>query len=375
MSALATPPPRRAAASRRHLAGLVLALLAAAPALAQVAPPMADEFSRAAVTGAGSTLAQPLVAAWSRDYTHERLGGSLVPTPNGGLDDDMGVRPFDYEAVGSPAGVQRLRLQAVDFAITEMPMSVPALRQHGWQQIPLVLGGVAVAANLPELGGTPLTLSGPVLAAMYAGQITRWSDARIARLNPKASLPDAPIRVLHRSDGSGTTYVFTAYLSGASPTWRTRVGSDLSVSWPVGTGQRGTSGMVQALATTPHALGYLNAVEAMQARLGVARLVNAAGQAVLPQAGQVQAAAESATWDTRQAYAQLIVDAPGASSYPIVATVYALFPEAPSAAARRRSASFFQWALLHGRTHAVGLGYVPLPPALASQLASSLNAR
>ena len=358
----------------RRQAAAALALLGISPVRAQVAPTMVDEFSRAALTGAGSTLAQPLIAAWSRDYTHQRLGGTAMPTPNGGLDDDMGARTLDYEAIGSAAGVQRLRLRAVDFAITEMPLTPDALRQHGWLQVPLVLSGVALAANLPGLGSAPLTLSGPVLAAVYGGEITHWSDARIARLNPGLALPNAPIQVLHRSDGSGTTYVFTAYLGAASASWSERVGSALSVPWPVGTGQRGTSGMARAIARTPHALGYLNAVEAMQARLSVARLVNAAGQAVAPEVANVQAAAESAPWDASQAYAQLVLNAPGTASYPVVATVYALLPAAAGAAAHRRSAALFHWALRAGRSHAIRLGYVPLPPTLASQLAESLNA-
>lgn len=375
MSAESTRPvPRHAPGLTRRHAAAALAMLGIAPVRAQVAPAMVDEFSRATLTGAGSTLAQPLVAAWSRDYIRQRLGSVALPTPNGGLDENLGARALDYEAIGSAAGVQRLRLRAVDFAVTEMPLSPQELSRHGWRQLPLVLGGVAVGANLPGLGAVPLTLSGPVLAAVYEGQITRWSDARIARLSPGVVLPDAPIRVLHRSDGSGTSYVFTAYLSAVSASWSARVGSALSVAWPVGTGQRGTRGMMQALARTPYALGYLNAVEASQARLGVVRLINAAGHAVLPQAATVQAAAESAQWDARKAYAQLLLNSPGAASYPIVATVYALFPESPREPAHRRSAAFLQWALRHGRTHATRLGYVPLPPALASQLADSLDA-
>jgi len=334
-----------------------------------------DEYDRAALKGAGSTFVYPLVARWVKEYRHHQAGGIRFAASNSGLDDDMNGVALDYEPIGSLAGIQRLQSGAVDFALSEMPLPSTELRRHGLVQFPVVLGSVAVAANLPGVDAGSLRLSGPVVADIYLGKIVRWSDPAIRELNPGLALPDAEIRRVHRSDGSGTTFTLTSYLSGLIPEWRERVGVDLVVKWPGGTGARGSRGMAETLRRTPHSLGYLDEVQAREAGLVVASLRNAAGRFVVPSASAVAAAAGSAGWDAASDFQEVLVDAPGDNAYPVVASVFGLMSDRLNQGRHRRTLAFFDWSLGDGRRTAGLLGYVPLPDAVSAKVREALAMR
>lgn len=358
-----TPGPRRALL--RGLAGA--ALCPVGLVLAQ------DEFGRAGLKGAGSTFVHPLAARWVQEYRHHRAGGIQHVTPNGGLDDDMNGPALDYEPIGSVAGLQRLRAGGVDFAFSEMPLPSAELRRLGLRQVPLVLGAIAVAANLGHAGPQTLTLSGEVLADIYLGRIQRWNDPALRALNPTLTLPDAAIVPLHRSDGSGTTYTLTHYLAQHSADFKSRIGAEAQVRWPTGQAVRGSSGMADALRRTPNSLGYLDAVQARGAGVTVAALRNRAGRAVRPDMESAAAAAQAARWDASTDFAHLLIDATGDASYPVVASVYGMFPDAPQQARARRTVAFLDWALLEGRRSAEQLGYLPLPVAAIETVRGTLS--
>lgn len=334
----------------------------------------ADEFGRTALRAAGSTFAHPLMADWAREYRkHRQGGGASLPMAGGGLDDDIGGTPLDYEAVGSMAGIQRVRAGAVDLALSEMPLGAADLRSAGLRQVPLAAGAVAVAANLSATA--TLRLDGPLLADIYLGRVKTWSDPALARLNPGVRLPDAPIAVLHRGDGSGTTYTFTDFLSRTSADWKTRVGSDLLVNWPLGQAHKGSSGLVAALQRTPNAIGYVNLQQTEGTRLVIAAVAAAGtGRPVAPGAASVQAAVAAAPWDAAQAFATPLVDIRAEGAYPIVAAVYAILPGRSAGARAERARGFVEWALTQGRTGAQRLGYVALPPAVVGQALAALRA-
>lgn len=354
------PAAHLAPARRAVLRGLVGAgalALAHGPLLAQTR----DEYGDTGLRGAGSTFVYPLAARWVQEYRRHLIGDTPFARPNGGLDDNMIGVALDYEPVGSSAGIQRLRAGAVDFALSEMPLPAPELRRLGLRQLPLVLGPVAIAANLPGVGTQPLHLNGAVLGEIYLGRVQRWNDPQIQALNPQLTLPDAAIVPLHRSDGSGTTFTLTSYLNGQHPAWQGEVGADALVKWPGGRAVRGSSGMAEALRSTPQALGYVDAVQARQAKLTLIALRNRAGRFVAPDAAGATAAAQAARWDGADGFARLLLDSEGEASYPIVASVYALLPDAPQRARNQRTAAFLDWALVEGRRSAEEMGYLPLP--------------
>lgn len=358
----------RAMATRRSvLAALVATAWAPGLALAQ------DEFDRAGLKGAGSTFVYPLAARWVQQYRHHLAGGIRFAAPNTGLDDDMNGVALDYEPVGSSAGIQRLQAHAVDFALSEIPLSSAELRRQRLLQFPVVLGSIAVAANLPGVAPGALRLTGPVLADIQLGKIRRWSDPALRALNPQLPLPEAEIRLVHRSDGSGSTFTLTRYLAGQSAEWRKRVGADAQVQWPAGTGVRGSSGMVAALRGTPHALGYLDEVQARQAHLATAALQNAAGRFVAPGAAGAAAAAQAAAWDATADFNEVLVGMQGEGAYPVVASVFGLMRERPGTGRDRRTMAFFDWALVEGRAAAEQLGYVPLPVAVIGKVRDSVR--
>ena len=277
--------------ARAHIAPRLFMLLTAlAGALTLAAPRVlhaqtVDEFGSPTLKGAGSTFAHPLMSAWARDYRVFRHGGVAVVAAGGGLDDEIGGAALDYEAIGSQAGIQRVKARAVDFAVSEMPLPAADLRRHGLLQVPLVAGAVAVAVNIEGQAAAELRLSPGLLVDIFLGRVKTWADPTIAQLNPGLKLPAAPIAVVHRADGSGTTYTFTAFLAQSSADWRSQVGSDLLVNWPVGEGYKGSSGVARALQRTPNAIGYLDLVQALAAKLQVASVQNASGRFVAPERG------------------------------------------------------------------------------------------
>ena len=268
--------------------------------------------ARLRLTGAGSTFAHPLMSAWARDYrVFRNSGGVEVMAAGSGLADEIDGAALDYEAIGSQAGIQRVKAHAVDFAVSEMPLPAADLRSNGLLQVPLVAGAVAVAVNIEGQATAGLRLSPGLLADIFLGRVKTWADPTIAQLNPELRLPAAPIAVVHRTDGSGTTYTFTAFLAQSSADWKSQIGSDLLVNWPVGEGYRGNSGVARALQRTPNSIGYLDLVQALAAKLQVASVQNASGRFVAPSGASVQAAVAAASWDPATQFNTSLVNMAG----------------------------------------------------------------
>jgi phosphate transport system substrate-binding protein len=339
------------------LISVAAALVAAAPAAAQGR--FGDAERTAAVTGAGSTFAFPVVSAWARAY--RRAQSDVEFQPVGGL--------VDYEPIGSEAGLARVRQNGVDFGATDLPLSPEELQRDGLRQFPFVIGGVALAVHLDGVAPGALKLTGPVLAEIYLGRITSWSDPVIKALNPGLALPDAPIVPVRRSDGSGTTFNLTHYLSKVSPDFKARVGEGLNVIWPTGVGAKGNDGVAEAVRTTKNAIGYVELAQARRAGLNLAQLQNRAGAFVAPSPASFQTAAANADWAGARDFNLLLVDAPGEGAYPITATVFAVMPrQTRLSAGARATLAFFGWALENGGGPASELGYVPLPPSLVAKV-------
>ncbi len=366
-------PSRRHAAtgwSRRAwmTASGAAALAHGLPAHAQTV----DEFGRGALRGAGSTFVHPLMAEWARAYRAARTGGAGVRMAGGGLDDEIGGAALDYEAVGSMAGIARVRSRSVDFAASEMPLPNADLERDGLLQVPLVAGAVAVAAHLPGLSGRELRLDAELLAEIYLGRVKTWSDPAIARFNTGLALPDAPIVVLHRADGSGTTFTFTRYLAQVSAAWGASVGSDLLVNWPVGAGHRGNGGVATALERTPHAIGYVSQAQ-LPPQVIAASLRNPAGQFVAPSRAGVAAALAAVRWNPADGFASLLVHAPAPTAYPVAAAVFGVLNERAVGFRRRLARAFFDWAVTQGGPIAERLSYTPLPADVAKLVTSALR--
>jgi phosphate transport system substrate-binding protein len=347
-------------------------LMAAGLAAATAVLPLRaqDVLGGTGVRGAGSTFVYPVLSRWSREYRAAQARGTDFPIANAGLDDAFANSALEYEAVGSLAGTLRLLDGAVDVAATDMPMHSDELAKLGLAQFPVVIGGVAVAINIDGIGPREFRLTGPLLADVFLGKITRWSDTAIRALNPHVSLPDAPIVVVHRSDGSGTTFNFAHYLSKVSAEWRLRVGSGLLVSWPVGTGARGNEGVARAVQQTRNSIGYVEYAQAEQAGLKHALLQNRAGQFVSAQPAGFQAAAESAEWTTTTDFYVLLTDMAGERAYPITATVFALMHKTAPRGRTGAALDFFRRSLESGSGTTRRLGYVPLPGPLIQQVRS-----
>lgn len=338
--------------------GYGMAGLLAAPRLfAQV-----DEFGDAALRGAGSTLVQPLMEAWVRQYRADPYQVIRRNASGGGLDDDISNDRLDYESVGSLAGIQRIRAGLVDFAASEMPLRADYLKRGGLMQFPWVIGGVAVVVNLPGL--ISLNLDAATLAAIYLGRITRWADPLIVAQNPGAALSDTPIVALHRSDGSGTTFTFSSYLNRNDKAWQERLGADLALKWPGGKGVNGGSEMAAAVKSTAHSVGYVGLAQAKSAGLTLVSLRNAAGRNVLPEATNI-AAAVAAARQQGDELERLPIDSAGEQSYPLVATVFGLMRHPLRSARQYRTAEFVRWTLMRGNALAHELGYLSLPEHLA----------
>lgn len=329
----------------------ILGLLVAACAPAG-APRPGAQTGAPTLTGAGASFPYPIYAKWFDVYAQK-----------------TGVR-INYQSIGSGGGIRQILEGTVDFGASDAPMTDDQLARAPGKilHIPTVLGAVVVVYNLPELGGA-LKLSPETLAAIYLGQVTRWNDPRIAAENPGLKLPDTPIAVVYRSDGSGTTYVFTDYLSAVSPAWKERVGRGTSVNWPVeGLGSKGNEGVTGQVKQTPGAIGYVEVAYAVQNRLPQALLRNRAGNYVEPTLENITAAAAGAAPTLPEDLRVSIVDAPGPNSYPISAFTYILvYQEQRDPVKGRALAEFLWWALDEGQAYAPNLHYAPLPEAVRAK--------
>jgi len=312
------------------------------------------------LTGAGATFPYPLYSKWFARYANE-----------------TGVR-INYQSIGSGGGIRQLSEQTVDFGASDSPMSDAEMAKAKGgpiMHVPTVIGAVAVTYNLPDLKA-PLKLSGGVLGDIFLGKVTRWNDPRIAALNPGATLPARDILVVHRSDGSGTTYIFTDYLSAASPAWGSGPGKGKEIEWPVGLGGKGNEGVAGQVKQTPGTIGYVELAYAKQNRLAVASIRNAAGDFVAPSVESATAAAAGVAdkLGPNTDYRVSIVDAAGAQAYPIASfTWILLYRNQPDAAKGQKILDFLKWALREGGSDAAALDYAPLPQAIASRLVQRLD--
>ncbi|ANP85533.1 phosphate ABC transporter substrate-binding protein PstS [Rhizobium leguminosarum] len=312
------------------------------------------------IRGAGSTFAAPIIAKWAEIYEKARMDDGDFSSP------DWTV---DYELVGSLAGLMRLDQPELDFAATDVPVSHDELLKHGRQQFPIVLGSVAIAVNLDGIDKGRINLTGPLLANIYLGKIQSWADPAIKAINPEISLPDQKISPVTRKDGSGTTFMFTEFLSSASPEWKAAHGADTLIAWPVGTSVEGTGDLIRAVQATKGAIAYADFGQVERANLPYAAVRNKSGQFVKPGPDGVRAAAGTVSWDEAKDFSVSLTDQPGEAVYPISGATFAVVPMKGQAPNRyRRVHDFFRLAFETGSKDAEALGYVPLPPQLVSQI-------
>jgi phosphate transport system substrate-binding protein len=303
------------------------------------------------MSGAGSTFIYPVLAKWAAVYA-EKTGNHV-----------------NYQSIGSGGGIAQIKAATVDFGATDKPLDPETLTKLGLGQFPLVIGGIVPVVNLDGVKPGELKLSGPVLADIYLGKVTRWNDPAIMKLNPGVTLSSGKITVVHRSDGSGTTFNFANYLSKVSPEWKSKVGADTSLSWPTGVGGKGNEGVAAYTKQIKGAIGYVEYAYVMQNKMNYALLENAAGKFVTPNAQSFQDAAATADWAHAKDFYLIMTNAPGPNAYPIAATTFILMYKVPKDPARQKAVlDFFAWALRNGQADAESLDYVPLPPSLVAQI-------
>jgi phosphate transport system substrate-binding protein len=298
------------------------------------------------ITGAGSSFAAPIYGKW---------GDAAAAT---------GVK-LNYQAVGSGAGINQINNRTVDFGASDMPVAADQLATHKLMQFPTVIGGVVIIVNLPGVKSNELKLTGPLLADIYLGKITKWNDKAIAELNPGVKLPSTAIATVHRADGSGTTFVFTDYLGMQSPDWKSKVGSSTSVSWPNGAGAKGNDGVAGTVRQIAGGIGYVESAYADQNHLTTTMMKNKAGNFVAPTMEAYGASAANAEWSSVQNFAIDLNDQPGAASWPIESATFVLLPTDPKDPAQSAAVKkFFDWGFSKGGDTAKQLLYIPLPDSV-----------
>ena len=313
--------------------------------------------SAAGVTGAGSTFVYPVLSAWAADY--KKQGGADI----------------NYQSIGSGGGIAQVKAATVDFGATDQPLDSADLAQSKLAQFPIVIGGIVPVINVGGIAPGKLRLTGPLLADIYAGRVKKWNDPAITTINPGVALPATDIAVVHRSDGSGTTFNFTHYLSQVSPAWKSGPGEGKTVKWPVGVGGKGNEGVAGYVKQIANSIGYVEYAYVVQNRMSFASLQNSAGNFVSPSAQSFSSAAESADWSHARDFNLVMTNAPGANAYPLTATTFILMPKQPVNKANSDAAiAFFRYALAKGQAEAGKLDYVPLPAPLAQQVDAYIGA-
>jgi phosphate transport system substrate-binding protein len=309
------------------------------------------------ITGAGATFPAPVYTKWG-EAAKAAIGVEL-----------------NYQAIGSGGGQNQILNRTVDFGASDAPMDPAKLAEGKLLQFPTVMGAVVIIVNLPDVKEDQLKLSGDVLADIFAGNITKWSDPKIAALNPGLKLPSLAIAPVHRADGSGTTFVFTSYLSAVSPDWKSKVGASTSVNWPAGAGAKGNDGVAATTHNTRGGIGYVENAYATQNHLITTQLRNKAGKFIEPTMASFSAAASNGDWTHAQNYAVNLIDQPGDSSWPIVSATFIELPKDPKDPARSAGVmKFFDWAYKNGDSIATGLEYIPLPDAVKTSVRNAWHA-
>jgi phosphate transport system substrate-binding protein len=300
--------------------------------------------SAAEITGAGATFPYPVYAKWAEAY--KAVSGNSL----------------NYQSIGSGGGIKQIKAATVTFGASDKPLEAKELNDAGLVQWPMIIGGVVPVANIAGVKPGDLLLDGPTLAAIYLGEIKTWNDARIKALNPKAALPNQAIAPVYRSDGSGTNFLFTNYLSQVSADFKSKVGANTSVEWPAGIGAKGNEGVAAMTTQTGGAIGYVEYAYAKQNHMTYFRMKNADGKAVVPEAAAFQAAAANADWAKADGYYLILTNQPGAASWPITGASFIIMYKSPKdPAASKAALDFFAWSYAHGTDLASSLDYVPLP--------------
>ena len=306
------------------------------------------------ISGAGATFPYPIYAKWADAYKKQ--------TGNG----------LNYQSIGSGGGIKQIKAKTVTFGASDAPLPGKELDESGLAQFPMVMGGIVPVVNLDGVAPGELTIDGATLAKIFMGDIKSWDDPAIKKLNPKAKLTSQAIAVVHRSDGSGTTYNFAYYLSDVNADWKSKVGFNTSVQWPVGIGAKGNEGVAQNVGNTKGSIGYVEYAYALQNKLTFTKMINKAGKTVAPTSEAFQAAAANADWKSQPGYGVILANQPGDKSWPMTAATWILVYKQPSdAAATGEALKFFAWAYKNGAKMAQELDYIPMPANVAADVEKS----
>jgi phosphate transport system substrate-binding protein len=299
------------------------------------------------ITGAGSTFIFPVLSKWADAYKKESGSG------------------VNYQSIGSGAGIKQIQAKTVTFGATDAPLKADQLEKDGFAQWPMIMGAIVPVVNIDGIKAGDMVLDGDTLAKIYLGTITKWDDAAIKKLNPKLNLPSAAISVVHRADGSGTTFNFTDYLSKVSADWKSKVGSGTAVEWPVGVGAKGNEGVSGNIGQAKNTIGYVEYAYAKQNKLTYTAMINKAGKTVAPTTEAFQAAASNADWANAPGYYLILTDQPGDKSWPIVASTFILMhKDGTDKAASQEAIKFFKYAFAKGDKMAEELDYIPMPDSV-----------
>ncbi|HSY04801.1 MAG TPA: phosphate ABC transporter substrate-binding protein PstS [Steroidobacteraceae bacterium] len=312
----------------------------------------------AEISGAGATFPYPVYSKWADAYKQQTGIG------------------LNYQSIGSGGGIKQIKAKTVTFGASDMPLEPKDLDESALVQFPMIIGGVVPVVNVKGVQGGQMVLDGPTIAAIYLGDITKWNDARISKLNPSLNLPATAIAPIYRSDGSGTNFLFSNYLSSTSARFKDSVGANTSVQWPVGIGAKGNEGVANMTAQTDGAIGYVEYAYAKQNKMAYTDLTNPAGRKVAPDADSFQAAAANADWAHAPGYHLILTNQPGEKSWPITgASFILLYRNPPDPAASAAALKFFDWAFRNGGKMAAELDYVPLPESLMQQIRATWKAQ
>jgi phosphate transport system substrate-binding protein len=322
-----------------------MALATAALTFSSLAANAAD------ISGAGATFPYPIYAKWADAYKKETGVG------------------LNYQSIGSGGGIKQIKAKTVTFGASDAPLPGKELDEAGLAQFPMVMGAIVPVVNLDGVKPGELVLDGPTVAKIYLGEIKKWDDPAIAKLNPNAKLPSQAIVPVRRSDGSGTTYNFTYYLAEALPAWKDKVGVNTAVQWPVGIGAKGNEGVANNVANTKGSIGYVEYAYAKQNKLTHTNMVNKAGKTVAPSSAAFQAAAANADWNSQPGYGVILANQPGDQSWPMTAATWILLYKKPQdAAATAEALKFFAWSYAKGGKMAEELDYVPMPAKVVTDI-------
>ena len=315
---------------------------AAAAVLTMTSAHAADQ-----ITGAGATFPYPVYSKWAQAY-QQKVGTQL-----------------NYQAIGSGGGIKQIEAKTVDFGASDKPLTPDELDKNGLMQFPTVMGGIVPILNVKGIKPGELVLDGKTLADIFMGKVTKWNDKEIQELNPKVKLPGSDIAVVHRSDGSGTTFNFTYYLGDVSPDWKSKVGVDASVQWPTGTGGKGNQGVANYVSRLKNSIGYVEYAYALQNKLTYAKMKNKDGNVVSPTQETFQAAAAGADWKNAKGFYLILANQPGKDSWPMTAATFILLHKQVEKPEQIKTVlNFFDWAYKNGDDAAAKLDYVPFPDSV-----------